>query len=123
MASFWDLEEIQQKIYEFESEDKKVLLINYEEGIEVVDIDEFTQRLNSTNNKLSNIIEIKAYDDFENPLLKKDMVLAYDNKKQKFVPKDFFSKIEIRNSDPTYSELYDGRVWIRGDLLKKHFEN
>ena len=71
MASFWDLEEIQQKIYEFESEDKKVLLINYEEGIEVVDIDEFTQRLNSTNNKLSNIIEIKAYDDFENPLLKK----------------------------------------------------
>ena len=51
------------------------------------------------------------------------MVLAYDNKKQKFVPKDFFSKIEIRNSDPTYSELYDGRVWIRGDLLKKHFES
>lgn len=115
--SIWDLEEIQARIELFKQEERRVILMNYEDGIQVISLDELESMIATNSNKLEKLIQINAYDSMDNPMLKKDMILAYDDRKQKFVPKEFFSKVEVRNDDPPYTELFDGRAWIRRDLL------
>lgn len=119
--SIFDLKEIQNQLTLLSGQGKKVLLLNSIDGLEVISIEEFKERLINNVNALDNLIKIQAYDEFDNPQLSEDMVLAFSQKAGKFVPKDFFSKIEVREDDPPYNELFDGKVWIRGDLLDKSF--